>query len=65
MSLFWLRRSSFKVDKAILLVIELFLPGIEVYTDDQNKGLFWAYPAWPPDRALLAPMANFMVSVAF
>ena len=40
MSLFWLRRSSFKVDKAILWVIELFLPAIEVYTDDQNKGLF-------------------------
>ena len=40
MSLFWLRRSSFKVDKTILWVIELFLPAIEVYTDDQNKGLF-------------------------
>jgi len=40
MSPFWLRRSNFNVDKAILWVIELFLPTIEVYTDDQNKGLF-------------------------
>jgi len=37
---FWLRRSSFNIDKAILWVIELFLPAIEIYTDDQNKGLF-------------------------
>ncbi len=40
MSPFWLRRSSFNIDKAILWVIELFLPAIEAYTDDQNKGLF-------------------------
>ena len=40
MSPFWLRRSSFNIDKAVLWVIELFLPAIEVYTDDQNKGLF-------------------------
>ena len=39
MSPFWLRRSSFNIDKAMLWVIELFLPAIEVYTDDQNKGL--------------------------
>ena len=39
MSPFWLRRSSFNIDKAVLWVIELFLPAIEVYTDDQNKGL--------------------------
>ena len=40
MTPFWLRRSSFNVDKAMLWVVELFLPAIEMYTDDQNKGLF-------------------------
>ena len=39
MSPFWLRRSSFNIDTAMLWVLELFLPAIEVYTDDQNKGL--------------------------
>jgi chorismate-pyruvate lyase len=34
MSSFWLRRSSFNIDKTMLWVIELFLPVIERYTDD-------------------------------